>query len=127
MKFVSRFLLIFGICGLLFSCGEPKTYREAAFAVVPSDSLIGQEQMIHLMADVHIVEAALVIKRNEEVVPKSQVQFYYDGIFNKYHISQKRYDDNLKYYRQDPQVFGKIYEAVVQELTKRQKNYTPVK
>lgn len=116
-----RFMIIMG-CLLLLSCGEPSVIKEID-PIVPSDSLIPKEKMIRLLVDIHIVEAALVVKRNETEETNDLAIQYYQAVFKKYGISRNRYDKNLKFYRQDPEEFGKMYEEVIRELTERQKTY----
>ncbi|MCK9421766.1 MAG: DUF4296 domain-containing protein [Bacteroidales bacterium] len=117
-----RFLIVILGCLLLFSCGEPRVIKEID-PIFPSDSLIPREKMIRLLVDIHIVEAALVAKRNDGVASNDLAIQYYQAVFKKYGISRNRYDKNLKFYRQDPEEFGKMYEEVVRELTNLQKIY----
>lgn len=117
--------LLFLLCLVFFSCANEKKEEKEDLkpeAVLPADSVIPPLIMVQLLADVHIVEAGLQIQKNHGVDIKTPGRKYYYGIFQKYHISQKRYDLNLEYYRQDPDAFEKFYELVQQEVTRRQES-----
>ena len=121
-----RFWVLLSLCFLLVSCGEKKDIPSTEVAI-PTDSLISSEKMIHILADVHMIEAALLLERNESIESKDKPGLYYRGIFNKYHISQSRYDENLRYYRQNPAIMVKMYDRVIDELETRQQKFHPSK
>ncbi len=121
-----RFMVVVALCILFVSCGEKKDIPSTEVAM-PSDSLISSEKMVHILADVHIIEAALVIERTEGLVKKEKPGLYYRGIFKKYHISQSRYDENLRFYRQNPAKLSKMYDKVIEELETRQKKFHPTR
>jgi len=77
------------------------------------------------MVDVHIVEAALLIERNEGVVSRDKTSMLYNGIFSKYHISRSLYENNLNYYSLNPELFAKMYEKVIAQLQDQQKGFIP--
>lgn len=91
--------------------------------VINADSIIPEAQMILLLADVHTIEAALLIARNKGDKTSTAGEYYYTGLFNKYNVSRERYQQNLDYYRSDPDLFIKIYEEVNKELAKREKDF----
>ena len=121
---LSRFWVVMALCILFFSCGEKKDIPSTEVAI-PSDSLISSEKMVHILADVHMIEAALLIERTEGIEKKEKPGLYYRGIFKKYHISQGRYDENLRFYRQNPAILTKMYDKVIEELETRQKKFHP--
>ena len=114
------------MCCLFVSCGEKKDIPSTE-AAINSDSLISGEKMVHILADVHMVEAALLLDRNKSNELKGNTESLYQGIFRKYHISRQRYDDNLRFYRQDPAALTKIYDKVIAELETRQQHFHPTK
>jgi len=125
MRFLSLFRVVVCLFLLLVSCSEKKgeTVKEE---VISSDSLISPEKMIHILADIHVIEAGLVVERNGRVDSKVTAALYYEGIFKKYHISRNRYDANLKHYSQNPTEMGKMYVKVIREIEIREKSF-PVK
>jgi hypothetical protein len=121
---ISGFLVLITFFVLLVSCGKKKDIPSSEVAI-PADSLISEENMVHVLADAHMIEAALVIERNIGVVSTEKPGLLYQGIFNKYHISRARYDENLRYYRQNPTLLTKMYDKVIGELETRQKKFHP--
>ena len=105
---------------LLSGCGDKKVVP-GADSPIPADSLISEGKMILILADVHVAEAAMLIGRNEGTDVKDKQAFYYQAIFNKHHISGSRYEQNLAFYRQNPDNFAKMYEKVTTVLENRQK------
>ncbi|MEI7663944.1 MAG: DUF4296 domain-containing protein [Bacteroidota bacterium] len=110
-------------CLMLASCGDKKDVPSTE-AAIPADSLISGEKMIHILADVQIIEAGLAAERNEGA-PPSKPGIYYKAIFKKYHISQVRYEQNMRYYSQNPAKMSKLYDKVIAELETRQKMFRP--
>jgi len=106
---------------LFFACSTDQQSVETQ--VNPPDSIIPEKQMVLILADAHIIEAALVIERNRGIEVAPHAAFYYAGLFKKFRISRKCYQQNLEYYRDDPDVFLKLYEKVIRELTEREKNF----
>ncbi|MFH1161620.1 MAG: DUF4296 domain-containing protein [bacterium] len=116
-----RYLLWFLSLFLLVGCQtDPKQEEDSSIA---ADSLIPESEMILILADFHYIEAALQIRRNRGEDASEQAGYYYAGLFRKYHISRQRYQQNLEYYRRDPEVFIKLYEKVNQELVDREKKF----
>lgn len=94
--------------------------NSAPAQVVITDSVIEPAKMALILSDVHVVEAALVLERNEDVQQADHSDFYYGKIFEKYHITRNRYDQSLAYYRQNPELFAKMYDEVIRILEERQ-------
>lgn len=118
---ISRLLVIL-VCILCMGCRD-KSNAPASPGMVSADSLISPGKMILILADVHEIEAALMLERNEGGVSKSDPDLLYRGLFEKYRISPGRYQQNLAHYRKDPESFEKIYEKVVLLLESKQKNH----
>ena len=126
MTFPVNSLLTICLCLLIAACGQKKEIPSGDVPM-PADSLVSSEKMIHIMADIHVVEAVLLLERNQGNVSETDADFYYQGIFRKNHISKRRFDENLKYYRQNPVEFAKMYDRVIRELENRQKYLSPAK
>lgn len=126
MIFSPRFWIAILFCTLFFACREKKDIRGTS-STISSDSLISPEKMILILADVHIVEAALLLERNEGLTSKGKPGEYYQGIFNKYRISHERYDQNLTFYRENPENFEKMYEKVIELLENREQTLSAAK
>jgi hypothetical protein len=101
-------------------CSEKKSVTDSQHEI-PADSLIVPEKMVLILADVHVVEASLMLERAKGTDNKRKQDFYYRGIFAKYHISSRRYEQNIEFYRQNPDNFARMYEKVISVIENRQK------
>jgi hypothetical protein len=91
------------------------------------DSIIPQTEMINILADVHVLEAALQIQRNKKRDVTVMEDFYYKKLFSDYKVSGRRFKLNLSYYEMNPENFRKIYEEVVKKLETSAKMSNPHK
>ena len=103
----------------LASCGHRKT--ETRLERLPADSVISRSQMIRLLVDLHLTEAALQLQRNRSGDIPMFSQEYFGWLYSRYHVTRKRFLANIDYYKQDPENFSKMYEEVLKELTGRWK------
>ena len=126
MIFINRLLIAILLCALLCGCREKKDIG-VSMPAISADSVISPGKMILILADVHIVEAAMQVEPNERIDPKDKSAACYKGIFQKYHISPARFDQNLTFYCQNPENYAKMYEKVVTVLENRQKSLTGAK
>jgi len=113
MKNLVLLLVVF----LLFSCGSRD--KSAEKVRISQDSIISKDLLVLLLADIHLVDAALLLNRNKGIKPDHDINFYYNGVFQKYRISKRRFEQNLDYWKQNPEEFGKVYEEVIAYLSKR--------
>ncbi|HTF02453.1 MAG TPA: DUF4296 domain-containing protein [Bacteroidia bacterium] len=130
-------------CLLVFcsSCGQDD---ESAVSVVrmekPAD-LIPEDKMIHVMADVHLLESAIGFRSPRpisrmpnapgsgtmspqiDIAPPAQAEQkimpYYD-VFKKHGYTREQYENSLRWYSQNPKHFSEMYDEVISELTRRQ-------
>jgi len=85
------------------------------------DSIIPRSEMINILADVHLLEAALQMKRNKNEAPTGFEKFYFNKLFSKYKVSDGKFKLNLTFYEGNPENFRKMYEDVIKELDSRGK------
>ena len=107
------FIILCLLC-LLVSCGGQKNEYTPKSA---TDSIIPREQMIRILVDVQLVEATLNLQKNRGQDISHLTGNYYQWLYRKYHISGKRFRNNLNIYRSDPQNFSRMYEEVLKNLT----------
>jgi hypothetical protein len=119
MKGCTFFLVCTGIAAIFFSCTNP--LNEERKAILPHDSIISEAMMVQLLADVHILEAGLLVRRNHGERISATADEYYQDLFSKYRISPNRFKLNLRYYQWDIGEFSALYEKVIEELKSRQK------
>jgi len=114
MSFV-RIVIIFCIFCLVNSCRGPKT--ELLPPHLSADSVFSRDEMIHILADIHLIEAAIVFQRNKVGNISELSKDYYNWLYSKYHMSGQRLKGNLDYYKMDVRDFSKMYQDVVKILS----------
>jgi hypothetical protein len=131
---MSRFALI--ALFFLFACNQPKPD-----AIEKPDDLIPEEKMVQIMADVHLLEAALNVRSPQVAHPpgpltlegkrdtilhaiandpnaKPAIEWY--DIFQKHGVTKKQYESSIAWYGSQPEKLNALYDEVITELTKRQ-------
>lgn len=127
MRVAKLFLLL-----LIMSCGTAASERKP-------DDLIPEDSMVQVLAEVHLLEAAINIAVPTNVHPpalpgvkdpngppvvikdKSSLDSLgYYNIFSTFHITKQRYDSSMKWYCTHPDVLNAMYDKVETELTKRE-------
>ena len=124
MKGLPALVLVALLVPLLISCHNP--VREQQEALLPRDSIIPEPVMVDLLADLHLVEAGLLVKRNHGQNISGLPDLYYKALFAKYGISEARFSANLTYYQWNPEEYSALYEKVIAELNARN-NWLPGK
>ena len=83
--------------------------------------LIPREQMIRMMADMEITEAALKIKqvRSSRDSIKKIAAISYDSLYIYYRVTPEQFKDNLKLYQQDLEDYEAMVDEVIVLLTQR--------
>jgi hypothetical protein len=84
----------------------------------PPADLIPRDEMVDVIADMHLYDA--VIKEEQKKhrnVQKSKV-YLYRTVMEKYHITREQFESSLKYYQQDLDEYDKIYDDVIEKLSK---------
>jgi hypothetical protein len=132
---MKKFLLFLTLFAL--ACNQPKEK-----AVEKPADLIPEDKMVQVLADVHLLEAALNLRfpqanhplhnngpielMHDTIVPNnfpdanSQVPLSWYDIFQKNGVTKKQYESSMKWYCSDPEKLSALYDDVIVELTKRQ-------
>ena len=114
-----RYLFILCMLCAFSSCGDQHVVSHQV--TFPADSLIPRDEMISVLADIHLVESALQLQLNKQQNVQERTRSYYGWLCAKYHFSRKRLMDNLGYYSQDVDQFSMMYKEVVKILNDRAK------
>jgi hypothetical protein len=116
MKYFIWFLII----PALFACKNQQS--PTGSDLQKPDSLISRRQMIRILTDVHLTEAAISFIKTKGDAPKNLSEDYYTAVFSKYKISRKNFESSFDYYKGDQEDLIKIYEEVIKnlELLKKQ-------
>ena len=85
-----------------------------------SKNKIGDQNMIALLTEIHLVEGAaptLLLQGD------SATQFIlnnYNYLFTKYHTNENEFRETMAYYVHHPKQLDKVYEHVIENLSKMQ-------
>lgn len=100
-------------CIILVSCSKKEEK-------IP-ENILPKEKMIHVMVDVQIAEAAIQNKNlNLNDSTKAIAAGYYRNLFEKNKITEQQFRESFLYYSHHLDLWSKIYEEVINELSKKQ-------
>ena len=103
------------LLGLLFSC----TSIENSEVDVPAN-ILSEEKMAKVMADVHLLEAALNIgSYSKDNLILNNVNPTSD-ILKKNGVTKAQFDESFQFYTEYPQLLVKVYQLVLNDLSKMQ-------
>ncbi len=89
------------------------------------DNILSKNKMIQVLVDVHIAEATIQNKYlalNDST--KNIAAGYYINAFDKNKITEQQFRESFLYYSHHLDLLNKIYEEVINELSKR-KSHIP--
>ncbi len=104
MKYRVFALLLMGAL-LMGGCGEK-----------PKPISISEKEMVPILRDVHIAEAALQTMASN--TRDSMAQIYYLQIFKIHGVTWDDFEQTMSVLREDPVRMERIYEEVMEELAK---------
>lgn len=84
------------------------------------ETILSEEEMIAILTDINIMEAAINLKIRDEGVKAAQDSSLYFNIYEAHQITKEKFDESMKYYSAQPNVFSNIYAEVLNELSRRQ-------
>ena len=113
-----RALRCLSVLLMLWGCSHHPGSHETG-SKVPADSLISREIMVKITADIHVLEAGLLNRRNKIKDVKTLAGHFYQELFSKYRISKLRYHQNIEQLQKDPKDFMAFYVLVIAELDAR--------
>ena len=79
---------------------------------------IKESELVNLLVDVHVAEAAVQDLYGE--TKDSVGQVYYHQIYQIHNIDQSLFDTTLAVLRRNPEYAGRVYQKVMQEIDRRQ-------
>ena len=111
---------------------------------VPPAGILVADSMASVLAEIHLLEAAISIRVPTSVHPMNlpgmpnlpqdpsftdvkqenidSIGYY--NIFSTFHITRQQYDSSMKWYCTHPAALSSLYEKVETELTKREMKET---
>ena len=84
------------------------------------EGIIPQAEMVKIIIDYHIAEAALLDCQNKKQDINNYTILYYNSILKKYKISRIKFNTSLKFYSDHIELLQKIYEEAGNELSTMQ-------
>jgi len=106
-------------CIILFIATFAACNQQSTPKVEPD---IPQEKMVQILKDVHFAEA--IAQSNRTDVKDSLLAIYYNHIYEIHDITKEDLERNLDLWMGDAAVADKLYEKVIEELSKEEAKYS---
>lgn len=111
---MSRFALYLTLSVILLSsCEEKKS---------TPPNVLGEEEMVNIMMDMHLVETAYNLKLTEN---DSAYQSQFAAIFISHNTTKAVYDSSLYYYATQTDRMDKIYDQMLEKLYELETEVNP--
>jgi hypothetical protein len=94
-----------------FACSEQEVF-------IP-DEIIPREQMVQILADMHIADAAINYKTLGDTARLNNAEVY-SQIFRKHDVTPIHYQESYQFYLSNPGLMNKMIDEVINELSRRQ-------
>jgi hypothetical protein len=109
---MNRFLIFLLISAWIFtSCKKPE--------VKIPEGVLKKEQMVPILADVHVAQASAVMNSASDTTRYSLPKMM-KYILEIHHTSPAQYDSSIAFYAKHPEIMSQIYDSVITELSKKQ-------
>jgi hypothetical protein len=96
---------------MAYSCTKPTVE-------IPKD-ILHKEEMIAVLADVHIAQAAAAMYQTSDSTRYSLPDLM-KSVLKIHHITQAQYDSSVVFYSKHPEVMEVIYDSVITVLSRKQ-------
>ncbi len=99
---------------LLFACSNNEVRVD-----IP-DTVLSEQKMVEVMRDIHLSEATMNLNAFDP--GKTAVENPSPGlnVLKKNNITKQQYDESFDFYSQHPLLLNKVYELVLNDLSKMQ-------
>lgn len=108
-----RIILLFVLALVFFSSCSTSVEEEKN--TVP-ENLISRDQMVIVLADIHIAEAYVDNLRKSGHQTKDSSMAYFERVFRKNDIDQSDFEESLLFYKKDMQDMEYIYTDVITRI-----------
>jgi len=108
------FSLTFGL-SVFLSCNKAGKGSDAT-----AKPKLNKEQMVDLLIDIHLTEAALRIKPAEAQQNDIYTSHYYSAVFKKHKTTKEEFNASMLFYKDDLPALNDIYMQVVDSLSRMQ-------
>jgi len=110
---IVSFITILCFFSLVVSCDKQKSTQSEKLNLT-------EKQMIEIIKEIQITEAALNYKRNIGSSVEENKDLYFDLVFKNHKITPEIFKENLLQYSKSPEKLEAIYDSVIISLTKMQ-------
>ncbi|MFL5754523.1 MAG: DUF4296 domain-containing protein [Bacteroidia bacterium] len=93
------------------SCSQPEVIVQ-----VPKD-VLPKEKMAAVLCDLSVMEAGINVSRFNAANATDSLRF---NIYRQHNISRRDYDSSIAFYSRHPEEFKKVYELVIEKLSRLQ-------
>ena len=93
-------------CLVVLACGNAEKN--------PASTVLTEEEMVHIMTDIHLLEGARIADRVMGDTVK--LSHYYEKLYGKYELTEEAFKESFRYYTEHPKEFDRIYEKVIEAL-----------
>lgn len=107
---------------LFFSACQKAEKTKAAKPAV----FLTESQMVELITDVQILEAAINNRRNIGQSTNEIKTLWFNQLFEKHQVTDVVFQENLNYYNEKPAVMERILEEVLANIMQDQAHLKPV-
>jgi hypothetical protein len=83
------------------------------------EGILKKGEMVSILADVHIAQAAAVMNSASDSTRYSVAEMR-KYILDTHHTNQMQYDSSIAFYTRHPEMMSQIYDSVITELSKKQ-------
>ncbi len=96
---------------LLFSCSNSKEKNP--------ENIVSEIRFESILKEIHLAEATFDLNKTKDI-QNANIKLYneYLNIYKKYKISEDDFKETLNYYSENPKNLEKIYNNILQQLTK---------
>src|SRR5205085_11176204 len=101
---MKRLLFFFLFVSALFACTKPKVEIPAG--------VLKKEQMVPILADVHIAQAASAMYQASDSMRYTSADLM-KYVFKIHHTTQSQYDSSIAFYTKHPEIMKEIYDSVI--------------
>ncbi len=84
----------------------------------PPANLIPRDEIVNVIVDMHLYDAAIKEKQKKHRDILKSKYYLYQTVMEKYNITREQFESSLKYYQQDLDDYDKIYDDVIEKLSK---------
>ncbi len=95
-------------------------------ATAPPPGILGRDQMITLLADIHLVDAMIHEESNSPKNKNDLGLTWYPSVLEKHGITRTQVDSSLFYYNSRPKDFDALYREVYKKLNQQLENLKKV-